>query len=215
MEGRLGVVQYMLPEGATKPSRAQLHRNYEAALRKLGAVTSFDDGEGALSLRLEKDGREIWARIDAYITDQYLVTVVEKAAMAQEVVASAESMASGLQATGHIALYGILFDTGLAVVKPASEPALQQIAKLLRSDPALKLHVVGHTDAVGALEANLKLSQARAEAVVQALTGRHGVAAARLRGAGVGPLCPVASNDAEEGRARNRRVELVKQGASK
>ena len=71
--------------------------------------------------------------------------------------------------------------------------------------------MVGHTDNVGTMDANLKLSQARAEAVVQALVTKHAIAAARLRAAGVGPLAPVASNDAEEGRARNRRVELVKQ----
>ena len=78
-------------------------------------------------------------------------------------------------------------------------------------NPALKVFVVGHTDNVASLELNTRLSQARSEAVVQALVGRHGIAAARLIGMGVGPLVPVANNDSEEGRARNRRVELVKQ----
>ena len=83
--------------------------------------------------------------------------------------------------------------------------------KLLEDDPALKLHVVGHADAVGPLDANVGLSRRRAEAVVKELTGRKGIAAARLRPDGVGPLVPLASNDTDEGRAKNRRVDLVKQ----
>ena len=86
-----------------------------------------------------------------------------------------------------------------------------EIAKLLAAEPALRVYVVGHTDGVGGLEANLKLSQARAEAVAEALVKTHGVAAARLRSFGNGPYAPVATNDSEAGRARNRRVELVKQ----
>lgn len=99
----------------------------------------------------------------------------------------------------------------MAVVKTESQPALAEIAKLLAANPGLKLHVVGHTDSVGTVEANLKLSQARAEAVVQELVTRYHVAAARLRGHGVSSLAPVAPNDSDEGRAKNRRVELVKQ----
>ena len=110
-----------------------------------------------------------------------------------------------------VPVYGITFDTNKAEVKPESTPSLEQIARLLKQDPALRLKVVGHTDMVGALDANMKLSQARAEAVVQALVSQHGIAVARLKGFGVGPLAPVASNDSEEGRARNRRVEIVKE----
>jgi outer membrane protein OmpA-like peptidoglycan-associated protein len=211
VEGRVWMVQYARLETTTTPSRVQLHRNHENALRKVGQVSRFDDGDGQLYLRLQKDGKEIWARIDAYISDQYSVTVMEKAAMAQDVTASAEVLAAGLKATGHAAVYGIYFDTGLAVVKPESSAALGEIARLLKADAALRLHVVGHTDSVGSLESNMRLSLARGEAVAKVLSERHGIAAARLRGGGVGPLAPVASNEAEEGRARNRRVELVAQ----
>jgi outer membrane protein OmpA-like peptidoglycan-associated protein len=131
--------------------------------------------------------------------------------MAQEVVADAAALKNDLGSSGHVAVYGIYFDTNRSEVKPESEPALAEIAKLLAQDPGLKLKVVGHTDMTGGLAANLELSEARAEAVIQALVARHGVAAARLEGHGVGPLAPVASNDTEEGRARNRRVELVKE----
>jgi outer membrane protein OmpA-like peptidoglycan-associated protein len=80
---------------------------------------------------------------------------------------------------------------------------------LLKQDPKLKLHVVGHTDSVGELKFNMDLSRRRADAVVKELTTKHGVASARLRSDGVGPLSPVASNKTDEGRAKNRRVELV------
>ena len=107
-------------------------------------------------------------------------------------------------------VYGIIFDTDKSEVKPESEAALKQITKLLEQNPSLSVRVVGHTDATGDFNHNIQLSEARAKAVVTALSARMGVSAARLSAHGVGPLCPVASNDTEEGKAKNRRVELVK-----
>jgi len=127
------------------------------------------------------------------------------------VTVNAAALAGDITRTGHSAVYGIYFDTGRADVKPESDAAIQEIAKLLQQDPALKLLVVGHTDNVGTLAANMDLSLRRATAVVQVLTGKHGIAAARLVAQGAGPLAPVASNGTEEGRAKNRRVELVQQ----
>jgi outer membrane protein OmpA-like peptidoglycan-associated protein len=95
------------------------------------------------------------------------------------------------------------------VVKPESEPALKEIAKLLGQRPDLNVFVVGHTDSVGDVGHNLKLSRARANAVVKALSTRLGVGVGRLEAHGVGQLAPVAPNTTEEGCARNRRVELV------
>ena len=127
------------------------------------------------------------------------------------VTVDAAAMAKDISATGHVALYGIYFDTDKADIKPESQPALEEITKLLKQDPSLKLFIVGHTDNVGAHDYNLGLSERRAAAVVKELTTKHGIAAARLKPAGVGMLSPVAPNDSEEGRAKNRRVELVKQ----
>ena len=95
-------------------------------------------------------------------------------------------------------------------VKPESQAALQEIAKLLKDDANLKLYVVGHTDNTGTLESNMKLSQDRAVAVVNTLVSKYNIDASRLKGCGDGPTAPVATNDTEEGRALNRRVELVK-----
>ncbi len=127
------------------------------------------------------------------------------------VTVDAASLGNDIARTGHVAVYGILFDTDKAVLKPESDPALKEVAKLLQQDAALKLHVVGHTDNQGGTAHNMDLSRQRAESVLKALTTQYKVAPARLDAQGVGPYAPVAPNDAEEGRARNRRVELVKQ----
>jgi outer membrane protein OmpA-like peptidoglycan-associated protein len=127
------------------------------------------------------------------------------------VTVDAAALANDITNTGHSSVYGIYFDTGKAEVKPESDATLKEIAKLLQQHAGLKLLVVGHTDSVGALAANMDLSKRRADAVVQALTAKYGVAAARLSGQGAGPLAPVASNKTEDGRAKNRRVELVEQ----
>jgi outer membrane protein OmpA-like peptidoglycan-associated protein len=126
------------------------------------------------------------------------------------VTVKAEEMASRLTTAGSVALYGIHFDFNKADVKPESEPTLQEIAKLLKADSSLKLLVVGHTDNVGLFTSNMTLSQRRADAVVTALASRHGVDKSRLTPVGVSFACPVAPNTTDEGRARNRRVELVK-----
>ncbi len=131
--------------------------------------------------------------------------------MAQDIVADAAAMGKDINATGHVAVYGILFDSGKSLIKPESAQAIAEIAKLLKGQPALKLYVVGHTDNEGGVESNVRLSQDRAEAVLQALVREHGIAAARLRAFGCGLFSPVAVNDNEAGRAKNRRVELVKQ----
>jgi outer membrane protein OmpA-like peptidoglycan-associated protein len=141
-----------------------------------------------------------------------LLEIVETAPMdAGLVTVDAAAMAKEIAREGHVALYGIHFDTNKAEIKPESSAALVEIGKLLKADPALKLLVVGHTDSVGGYDPNMALSDRRAAAVLQELTTKHGVAAARLRAVGVGMASPVASNDTDEGRAKNRRVELVKQ----
>jgi len=210
VEGRLFEIRYEAFAGATAPSPLAIIRNHQQAISKIGGKAQYEDARYAI-LSVAKDGKEVWAQVDTAWGRGYVLTIVEKQAMVQEVVASAELFQAGLKTSGHVEVPGIFFDTGKADLKPESDAAVAEIAKLLKADPALKVYVVGHTDNVASLELNTKLSQARADAVVQALVARHGVAAARLVGRGAGPLAPVASNDTEEGRARNRRVELVKQ----
>lgn len=201
---------YPQAKAVSKPSELQILRNYENAVKKLGG-TSLAADKAWETFRIEKDGKEFWVELRADFTGKYFLTIVEKKAMEQDIVANADVFSNDLRTTGHAAVYGILFDTGKADIKPESAQAIGEIAKLLKGDPGLKLHVVGHTDSVGGVDANLKLSEARAEAVLAALVKDHGIAAGRLRSFGNGPFAPVASNDAEDGRAKNRRVELVKQ----
>ena len=114
--------------------------------------------------------------------------IVERQEMAQDIVANAGVFSDELKATGHTAVYGIFFDTGKSELKPESEQAIGEIAKLLNNDAGLKVYVVGHTDNVGGLESNMKLSQNRADAVVTALVGKHGINAARLKSYGAVPV---------------------------
>jgi outer membrane protein OmpA-like peptidoglycan-associated protein len=136
--------------------------------------------------------------------------VLETQAMEDGLVSvDAAAMKKAIAETGRVALYGILFDTAKAEVKPESKAALDEIGKLLKAEAALKVLVVGHTDTVGTLAANQDLSLRRAQAVVDALVREHGIDAKRLQPVGVGFASPVATNRSEAGRARNRRVELV------
>jgi OOP family OmpA-OmpF porin len=96
-------------------------------------------------------------------------------------------------------LQGIYFDTGSAVIKPESEPALGEMLKLMKANPTLRAFIAGHTDNAGTLEMNLKLSADRADALVKTLVGR-GIQPARLKAAGLGPYSPIASNKDEPGR---------------
>jgi outer membrane protein OmpA-like peptidoglycan-associated protein len=125
------------------------------------------------------------------------------------VVVTAQDMTSKISQKGHIALYGIHFDSGSDQLKAESNPTLEQIAKLLSDDESLNLYVVGHTDNEGELAYNQELSNRRAETVVKNLTTVHGIARARMTPIGVGPAAPLSTNKTDEGRALNRRVELV------
>lgn len=140
-----------------------------------------------------------------------LLEILEIGAMEERMVkVDAGAMAKGIAQSGAVALYGIHFDTDKAVVRPESAETLDEIAKLLAADPALELYVVGHTDNQGGLDYNLGLSRRRAQAVVEELVKKRGIKAARLTPAGVAMLAPKAPNATEEGRAQNRRVELVR-----
>ena len=141
-----------------------------------------------------------------------LLDVIETVPMETGMVSvNAAAMAKDIAATGRVVLYGIHFDTDKSDIKPESHATLAEIAALLEQDPTLKLNVVGHTDNVGGLDYNKELSERRAVSVVSYLTAQHGIESARLTPIGAGMASPVASNDTEDGRAKNRRVELVKQ----
>jgi flagellar motor protein MotB len=211
VEGQLWrIYYYPQADAVSKPSQLQIQRNYENAIQKLGGTVVYSE-KGLSFMKLVQDGKEIWVEVQASFAGGYGLFIVQKQGMAQDIVADAAAMNSDINATGHVAVYGIYFDSGKSLIKPESAQAIGEIAKLLKDQPALKLFVVGHTDNQGTVDGNIKLAQDRAEAVLKALAGEQGIAAARLRAFGCGQFAPVASNDTDEGRAKNRRVELVKQ----
>lgn len=211
VEGRYTENRYYPESGSSsKPSELQILRNFENAVKKLGGSV-INSEKGKECLRLVKDGKEVWVEVWAEFTGKHGLLIVEKTAINQDIVANADAFSNDIKATGHVSVYGIYFDTGKSEIKPESDAALAEIAKLLKGDAGLKVNVVGHTDNVGGIDSNMELSRARADAVVQALTSKHGIEAKRLRSYGVGPLAPVASNKTEDGKAKNRRVELVEQ----
>jgi OOP family OmpA-OmpF porin len=205
IEGELHTIDYRYPKTASKP---QVVRNLNTALRKAGYTFDYDSGDyGDFTVHMG----HTWIFVEISGGYSLRETIVKEIDLQQEVVADAAALSSGLNGSGHIVVNGILFDTGKAEVKPESAPALEQVVKMLKDDPKVKVYVVGHTDNVGALASNLDLSKRRAAAIVQMLTAKYAVAADRLQAYGDGPYAPIASNDSEDGRASNRRVELVKQ----
>jgi outer membrane protein OmpA-like peptidoglycan-associated protein len=211
VEGRHLHYEYYFDEAAgNMPGTLQIVRNYEAAARKIGGQVLWDDVRRA-TIKISKDGMETWAFLEGFNDGRsYELHIVERGRMKQEVMADAARLGSGLKESGHVEVPGIFFDTGKAEIKPESEAALNEVVKLLQGNAGWKVWVVGHTDNTGTAEGNVTLSGARSAAVVKALT-QKGIDARRLAPHGAGPFAAVATNDTNEGRARNRRVELVKQ----
>jgi OmpA-OmpF porin, OOP family len=190
-------------------SPVSLLRDSQRSQRYFAAQLPREQGDVHLTLYIAENSKidQAYGK-GALLADVHLVE--GKSMQTGMVTVHAAQMASEIAQSGHVALYGIFFDSNKAEIKPKSEPTLQEIAKYLKSDRNLKLLVVGHTDSVGGFEFNRDLSQRRAKAVVEVLVGKHSIAASRLFPYGVSFAAPVAPNMTEEGRAKNRRVELVR-----
>ncbi len=185
-------------------SEIQVFRNFETALKQGGFKIIYEDSPGIITA----NKGNTWYQLDNKGTFYYQ-TIITVKAMEQEVTADASSIADGLTKSGHIALYGIHFETGKAAILPDSEDLLSEVAKMLQQNPVVKVSVEGHTDNVGPVAANQALSEKRAQAVVAWLSS-HGIEAVRLKAKGWGQTMPVDDNSTDAGRAKNRRVELVK-----
>jgi len=210
VEGYIYDIFYEIKEGKEAPGKLQVLRNYENAINEIGGSTVYEAGTQAW-LKVEKGGRVTWIYVHARTGGEYELLIAEKKAMEQEVVADAKSLVQDISETVHASVYGIYFDFDKVTVKPESESALKEITKLLQQNPKLDLFVVGHTDNVGEIDYNMQQSGARAKAVVKVLVSNYGIDQNRLAPYGGGPLAPVSSNETEEGRTLNRRVELVKE----
>jgi len=211
VEGHSYHILYKLNKGVAQPGELKIRRNVQDALKKIGGKVVFDDNfNRASTIVLQKGGKETWVEVRTGATF-YRLWIVEKEGMKQEVEANAEAMGNDIRSTGHVSVYGIYFDSGKSTIRPESDAAIKEIAKLLKDNGALKIYIVGHTDNVGSFDSNMKLSKDRADAVAKTLVAKHSIAAGRLKAYGVSSLSPMASNNTEDGKAKNRRVELVAQ----
>lgn len=230
VEGRWTAIAYRPVEGSAQTSGLQIQRNFQNAAKAAGGTVegsfaewckfeldaSFKLGNNCTNmgstLKFAKDGKETWVFVNATSAtytgyqDGYSLMILEREVMSQDIVAN--ELLDRINKDGMVALY-LNFATGSATIEASSNSQLDQIATMLKSAPQLSVEVAGHTDNVGAADANMKLSEARATAVAQALVSR-GIPAARVTAKGYGPTAPIADNRTEDGRAKNRRVELVK-----
>ena len=210
VEGRLTEFTYRQKPGARAVSALQIVRNFAAAAAQSGGKTVYESpggGDRYLTIEIARAGREVWVEVGAGESGEwYTLAIVEKGGMAQEI--SANDIFDALAKHGRIALY-INFDTGKSTIKAESQPIVKQVVDMMNAHPELKIAVEGHTDSAGSPASNKALSDQRARAVMAAITAL-GVAPARLSAAGFGQERPVADNATEDGRAKNRRVELVR-----
>jgi OOP family OmpA-OmpF porin len=206
VEGQVTRIDYSLREGAQMPSVLQVRRNYGNAVKSLGGTLLYDENN-YFTGKVVKNGKEIWVKLDVYNDGRdYTLNVLEVEAMVQEV--TADAMYDALSKDGFMALY-INFDTGKSAIKPESQKIVDQIAALMKGHVELKLSIEGHTDNVGTPASNKTLSEQRAKTVLDAVV-QQGIAADRMASVGWGQDKPVADNRTEDGRSKNRRVEIVK-----
>ena len=212
-EGTKTFMQYNFnPEsGQPKPSVLQILRNYENAAKKIGGTTVFLSAAEAIgTFKIMKNGKEtVWVKVECGGNDSndfYTLTILQLEAMTQEI--TSDDMLTALNTDGHIALY-INFDTGKSDIKPESQKIIDQIQAMLTANPTLKISIEGHTDNTGVPASNKTLSENRAKSVMSALVS-GGTDKTRLVAKGWGQDKPIAENTTDDGKAKNRRVEIVK-----
>ncbi|NWF97360.1 MAG: OmpA family protein [Nitrospirae bacterium] len=230
VEGKIMAFYYYLKDEAVKASGLQIMRNFQNAAKQNGGIILAEypgwcEGEyeygnninsGAIpwangctnwstTIKMAKDNKEVWLFVSQ--TDEgYNMVIAEKEAMKQDI--QANEMFDKLNKEGFIALY-INFETGKADIKPESQKIIDQIVQMMKDNPGLRISIEGHTDNVGTAEFNQKLSENRALAVMNVIIEK-GIDKSRLSSKGWGATKPVADNKTEEGKAKNRRVEIVK-----
>lgn len=201
VEGKKTFIKY---ESENEVGALKIIRNFSNAIKKIGGKALESSGNRAY-LNIKQGNKETWAEVFAGDYD-YDLTIIEKGEVEQEITANA--ILKELTETGKAVLY-INFDSGKATIKKESMPIVEQIAEMMKQAKEIKLSVEGHTDSDGSNESNLKLSEARAKAVVDAIV-KGGIESSRLSSAGFGEEKPIADNSTSEGKAKNRRVELIK-----
>jgi OmpA-OmpF porin, OOP family len=201
VEGKRTYIRY---ECDCEEAPLKIIRNYSNAAKNIGGK-SYEYSDNSVYINIKKGNMETWVNVWAS-PEVYILTIIEKGEVEQEITAN--SILKELNETGKAILY-INFDSGKATIKKESMPIVEQIIEMMKQAKDIKLSVEGHTDSDGSNESNQKLSEARAKAVVDAIV-KSGIDAARLGSAGFGEEKPIADNSTAEGKAKNRRVELIK-----
>lgn len=192
------------------PSPLQILNNFKTAVKQKGGNEVFYDDfyKDKVFFTLNQGGDIYWIKVYTDGIGNYTVSSIKEAPMNQDIVMTVDAIKSNLDAEGKVSFYGIYFDTDKAVIKSESTPTLTNIASFLKANP-VNVYIVGHTDNAGNFDRNLALSKERAAAVVNELTSKYGVNKALVTAQGVASLAPVASNKTDNGKSKNRRVEIV------
>lgn len=196
-------------EFSKTPSAVQIAENYANAIKNAGGTITYKSSSGVYG-KVKKAGNTYWVSVTTDGSGDYWMYTVREEAMKQEVTVTADVIKNAIKDEGKIAFYGIYFDTDKSVIKPESDPTLAEIAKYLKANAGTSVYIVGHTDNTGDFNHNLALSKERADAVVAKLISAYGINKTQVTAQGIASLSPVASNDTNEGKAKNRRVEIVK-----
>ncbi len=208
IEGKYTRIHYYLKDTTQHPGGLAIRRNYENAIKAVGGQVIHSDANVSV-MKATRNGVEVWAEVQAStgnVGRYYFLHIIEREAM--QPVITADAMAAAIDKDGFIAL-DIHFDTGKAEILPESRSVVDEIVSLLKKRPDMRVGVEGHTDNAGTPASNKTLSEARAKAVAAAIVAA-GISARRVDAAGFGQERPIADNRTEEGRAKNRRVEIVK-----
>lgn len=201
VEGKRTYIRY---ECDCEEAPLKIIRNYSNAAKNIGGK-SYEYSNNSTYINIKKGNRETWVNVWAS-PEVYILTIIEKGEVEQEITANA--MLKELNETGKVILY-INFDSGKSTIKKESIPIVEQIIEMMKQAKDIKLSIEGHTDSDGSNDSNQKLSEARAKAVVDAILN-GGIDSSRLASAGFGEERPIADNATEDGKAKNRRVELIK-----
>jgi len=206
VEGRYFNLRYSLDKGVENPGKLYVIRNFTNAVKQSGGEILYEKSDNAV-MRLIQGDKEVWVRVNCAANGSwYYLNIIEKGTMQQEVVVN--KLLDAIKSTGKATVY-INFDTASSKIQADSMPIIDEIFDMLQQSHDLKLSIEGHTDSDGTLDGNQKLSEERAFEVKDALIAK-GVNATRLISKGYGMSKPVADNKTEEGKAKNRRVELLK-----
>lgn len=221
VEGNVYYTRYSFntESNAKMPSGLQIIKNYENAIVAKGGkkiysgVDDIDGGAIGACFEMSANGKNYYVIVRGMYepavsgeVGAYSLIVIEMEGMKQDI--DAKAMFDAITQTGFVALY-INFETGKADIKPESQKIIEQVAAMLKQNPSIKISVEGHTDNVGGAAPNQTLSENRAKAVMNAIAAK-GIDKARLSSKGWGQSNPVADNNSDSGKAKNRRVEIVK-----